>query len=288
MMSWSCTDPSSLRLFLDLFYRLKYRFQTLSRATDNGLIDRSPTAALASRCPVARMAPMPDSQPLELITEATHRLVRAVDELSDDDLRADSLLPEWSRAHVVAHLALNAEGLACALVGVREHRSVPMYASQEDRDRDIEELAAQEASALRERFLAGTTLVGEELAELPDNLAGARIDRTPGGRTFAAGAVPGMRLREVEIHHVDLDSGYSRADWPAAFGESLVAQLVDRADASGPFTAYAVDADRTFQRGDGGPRVVGTAADLGWWLTGRGNGDGLTSEGGELPQIGAW
>lgn len=231
---------------------------------------------------------MPDPQLVELITEATNRLVRTVDELRDDDLRAASLLPGWSRAHVVAHLALNAEGLAGALVGVREHRPVPMYASQEDRDRDIEELAAQETSELRERFLAGTTLLGEEIAGLPDNLADTRIDRTPGGRTFSAGAVPGMRLREVEIHHVDLDSGYSRSDWPLAFAESLIGQLVDRADASGPFTAYAVDADRTFQRGEGGPHVVGTAADLGWWLTGRGNGEGLTSDGGDLPRIGAW
>ena len=189
---------------------------------------------------------MPDPQIVELLEDATRRLVRTVDELSDEDLSAPSLLPGWSRAHVVAHLALNAEGLA------------------------------------------GATLVGEEIAELPDNLASTRIDRTPGGRTFAAAAVPGMRLREVEIHHVDLASEYSRSDWPLEFAKSLVDQLVDRADASGPFTAYAVDADRTFQRGEGGPRIVGTSSDLGWWLTGRGNGEGLTSEGGDLPRIGAW
>jgi maleylpyruvate isomerase len=141
---------------------------------------------------------------------------------------------------------------------------------------------------LRARFLAGTTLVGEEIAQLPENLVGARVERTPGGRTFAAAAIPGMRLREVEIHHVDLDAGYSRTSWPVEFGVHLVQQLVDRADASEPFTAYAVDADRVVARGAGGPRVSGTAADLGWWLTGRGNGEGLTSEGGDVPRIGAW
>jgi maleylpyruvate isomerase len=231
---------------------------------------------------------MPDPQLVEMIADATNRLVRTVDDLGIEDLAAASLLPGWTRAHVVAHLALNAEGLAGALLGVREHRQVPMYASQDDRDQDIETLAGEDPSVIRERFLAGATLVGEEIAELPDNLAGTRIDRTPGGRTFAAGAVPGMRLREVEIHHVDLDNGYSRASWPVEFGVSLVETLVARADASSPFTAHAVDADRTFQRGEGGPRVSGSAADLGWWLTGRGTGEGLTSEGGELPRIGAW
>ena len=230
---------------------------------------------------------MPDLQLVELLADATNKLVRTVDDLSDEELAAASLLPGWSRAHVVAHLALNAEGLAGALVGTREHRAVPMYSSQEDRDQDIENLAAEDSSVLRERFLAGTATLGEEIAGLPDNLADTRIERTPGGRTFRAAAIPGMRLREVEIHHVDLDAGYSRASWPVEFGVSLLESMV-RADASGPFTAYVVDADRTFERGDGGPRVSGTAADLGWWLTGRGNGEGLTSEGGDLPRIGAW
>ena len=31
--------------------------------------------------------------------------------------------------------------------------------------------------------------------------------------------------------------------------------------------------------------VTGTAADLGWWLTGRGDADGLTSDSGALPRI---
>ena len=51
----------------------------------------------------------------ELLPEATQRLVRTVDGLDDDALAAPSGLPDWTRAHVVAHLALNAEGLASVL-----------------------------------------------------------------------------------------------------------------------------------------------------------------------------
>ena len=45
------------------------------------------------------------------LRDADHRLVRTVDGLSDEQLAAPSLLPGWTRAHVVAHLALNAEAL---------------------------------------------------------------------------------------------------------------------------------------------------------------------------------
>jgi maleylpyruvate isomerase len=51
----------------------------------------------------------------ELLPEATQRLVRTVDRLDDEALAAPSGLPGWTRGHVVAHLALNAEGMAAVL-----------------------------------------------------------------------------------------------------------------------------------------------------------------------------
>ena len=43
-----------------------------------------------------------------------------------------------------------------------------------------------------------------------------------------------MRWREVEIHHADLDVGYSQANWPAEFSvaviESMARRDVGRAD----------------------------------------------------------
>ena len=78
----------------------------------------------------------------ELLAEATQRLVRTVDGLDDEQLAAPSGLPDWTRGHVVAHLALNAEGMAGVLESRIEGQPRSMYASDEARAGDIEELAA--------------------------------------------------------------------------------------------------------------------------------------------------
>ena len=236
---------------------------------------------------------MPDdnsvkTQQLEELQEATNRLVRTVDGFKGDDWSNPSGLPEWSRAHVVAHLALNAEGLAGALTGIVQDEPTPMYSSQEDRDGDIEELAGRDPAELRERLLAGCTLYADAWTALPDDAGGTMFERTVGGPTIPAGATLGMRLREVEIHHADLGAGYSRADWPPRFCEILLASMTKREWAE-PFRVAPTDLDGTWTYGEGdGPTVSGTAADLGWWLTGRGSGEGLTSDRGELPKVGAW
>jgi len=225
---------------------------------------------------------------LDLVHDATQRLVQTVDGLTDNEWAEPSLLPGWSRAHVISHLTLNAEGLAGALAGVARGERVPMYASQEARDSDIEALAARAPGDTRERFLAATTDFAHALHRVPQDRWSTSIDRTPGKRSFKASSVAGMRLREVEIHHVDLGAGYTRADWPQAFSASVIEAMSKRGAAATPFRSHATDLDRSWEFGDGGPTVSGTAADLAWWLTGRGSGEGLTSDGGDLPGIEAW
>src|SRR4051812_9843930 len=231
---------------------------------------------------------MPDPRLVELLDSGTRRLVRSVDAMPDDQWAQPSLLPGWSRSHVVAHLTLNAEGLAGALEGVHEGRPVPMYRSNDARDEDIAALARSSTSELRDRFMGSTTVVGEWVEELADNLADTVIERTPGGRRFPAGVVGDMRVREVEIHHADLGLDYTAADWPPEF----VVRVLDfrtGADQDGPpFVAHAVDLDRTWRSGTGGPTVSGPGSALAWWVTGRGTGDGLTSSDGEVPRTEPW
>lgn len=223
-----------------------------------------------------------------LLPEATRRMVRTVDGLPDPAYAEPSGLPDWTRGHVIAHLTLNAEGLAGALAGVVEGRRVPMYASVEARDGDIDNLASKGPSVLRSRLLGACTDLTDAIDAVPLDAAATTIDRTPGGRVFTVGDVPWMRLREVEIHHADLAAGYDHSRWSAPFAAHVMDSMRTRDVADTSLTVHASDLDHSWSYGTGGPVVTGAAADLAWWLTGRGDGTGLTSEGGELPQIGGW
>lgn len=233
-----------------------------------------------------------------LLGDASARVVRTVDGFHGDDWSGPSLLPGWTRAHVVAHLALNAEAIAGSLQSLvsdeddAAHEPRPMYASDEVRDADISKLAGADHAEIRDRLLAGTTNLDDALAAVPDASWETRIDRTPGGRPLRAGAFPGMRLRELEIHHVDLGAGYTPAEWTPAFAEHLLDAMNKRVT-SPAFEVKPVDSARTWLLGSEDaeypvPVVSGPAAGLGWWLTGRAAPDTLQCSHGELPSIEGW
>jgi maleylpyruvate isomerase len=223
-----------------------------------------------------------------LETSAT-ALIRTVDALGAEELAAPSLLPGWSRAHVVAHLALNGEAMAGVLDAVRRGEPVAMYASDEQRDDDIEELSGSEQADLLDRLLAVTTRFHEAVEAVGEEDAwDATFSRTPGAEPTPVSAIPALRRRELEIHHADLGAVYDRTDWPLDFVTDLLESEAAHHEA-GPLALRAVDLDRTWQVGpEGGPTVSGTAADLCWWLSGRGDGAGLSSDAGPLPTLGPW
>lgn len=233
--------------------------------------------------------PRPDTT-IEALHHAEQRLVRTVDSLGDADWAGPTILPDWTRAHVVAHLALNAEGFARALHGLLDGAPVPIYDSQERRDADVEQLAGEPPQAIRDRLFAAGWSLRERLLALQPEQWTRTVERVPGGPDWPVRAMPRLRRREVEMHHADLGAGYSPADWPAAFTTQLLGELVTDhtlSPDSPPFAVRAVDVDRSWELGAGAPVVRGTAATLSWWLAGRGAGDGLSANG-DLPHLGPW
>jgi maleylpyruvate isomerase len=236
--------------------------------------------------------PPPDlEEALAALHQSEQHLLLTVDSLRPDDYREPSVLPGWSRAHVVAHLALNAEGLARAVDGHAHALDVPIYDSNEQRDADIEELAEAEPAEIRERLFAAGQGLRDALASLNDEQWGGTVPRLPGGPLWPVATVPETRRREVEIHHADLGSGYRHTDWPEDFRIALLDLVTaDRAnDPDSPaFSVRATDTVRTWAVGAEEPVVEGSAADLGWWLVGRGSAEGLTCGTAELPRLGEW
>jgi maleylpyruvate isomerase len=232
-----------------------------------------------------------DLTQLELLTDANQRLILTVDGLDDASYARPSLLPDWTVGHVLAHLALNGEGLAGALRGVTAGTATPMYASQEARDRDISELGTAAPSEIRGRVEASTTLFDREISALPGDRWGVTIDRTPGDPAFLARSTVLMRLREVEIHHADLGLAYSHRDWVPAFSAQVI-EFAGQRKASWPvpFRVLARDLAQTWKIGEGEPvtTVSGESHDLAWWLTGRGEDGTLTADRDQLPEVPSW
>ena len=77
------------------------------------------------------------------IDQATQRLLDTARIITEPDLRAPSLLPGWTRAHVLAHLARNADAMRTVLAGVRTAQDRPGYASAEAREAGIEQDAGR-------------------------------------------------------------------------------------------------------------------------------------------------
>src|SRR5713101_4454332 len=82
------------------------------------------------------------------IDQATQRLLGTARVITEPDLREPSLLPGWTRAHVLAHLARGADAMRNLLVGVRSGQDRPAYASAEARQAGIEQGARMRAKEL--------------------------------------------------------------------------------------------------------------------------------------------
>jgi maleylpyruvate isomerase len=235
--------------------------------------------------------PVVNDEDLETLHRADQRAIRSVDSLGDEQWAEPSLLPGWTRAHVVAHLALNAEGFARALGGVQDGEPASIYDSNEARDRDISALATEDPSEIRDRYFGATNRLRHLFGSLTDEQWGESVNRLPEGPVWPVAELLASRHREVEIHHADLGLDYTFADWPVDFATTLLDSSAPNHVASGttqPFTARATDIDRSWSIGADSPVVAGTVGALAWWLVGRGAGDGVTSDSGPLPEIGPW
>ncbi len=227
---------------------------------------------------------------VEALHLSDQRAIRTVDSLTDAAWAGPSLLPGWTRAHVVAHLALNAEGFARALKGVLDGEVVPVYPSNEARDADIEQLASAPISDVRDRYFGATQHFRTLAGSLDEEHWRGTILRLPTGPEWSTRSLLPVRRQEVEVHHADLGVAYTQRNWPTDFSRWLLNRTTAthaESPESADFAIRATDLDQTWQVGATAPEVSGTAADLAWWLIGRGSGEGL-SPAGSLPAIGSW
>jgi maleylpyruvate isomerase len=230
---------------------------------------------------------------LTAVRRAGERLGAVLATVNADAARAPSRLPGWTRGHVLAHLARNADALVNMLAWAETGVERPAYASEAARDVDIEAGASRPLPALLEdvsasgaRFLAAAAPLPAAAWETP-----IRGRKGPG---MPAARIPWVRLNELLIHLVDLDRGVDFDEVVDLAGEQLPTAIEFAASRYAGRDVPAVRLDVSLPSGErlrcafgeGEPAVVsGPAAAALSWITGRGDGAGLA---GDLPALPAW
>ena len=212
-------------------------------------------------------------------------------QIPDAELYVPSLLPGWSRAHVIGHLARNAEALTRLAAWARTGVETPMYRDREQRAAEIQAASALPAGVLR-RDLDRTAKDLERALDMLDGQSWHAQVRSALGRTIPAAEIPWMRVREVWLHTVDLDADASLADLPAEVVDALlddVTATLSARDGCPTIRLEPTDRDRHWQLGPGdGTMARSTAAGLLGWLTGRDRHGRITSPDGRLPVVPRW
>lgn len=224
------------------------------------------------------------------LDQATERMLTTAAGLDDAALAGPSRLPGWTRGHVLAHLARNADSYVNLLTSARTGQHIPPYASPQARVDGIEAGAGRPLAEQLDDLRETAERLRQAVAAMPPEAWAVAVETYRGPR-LAATAVWG-RLREVEVHHVDLASGYAPADWSEAFGYRLLREVVadlGRRDGAPQLVLRPEGTGHPLTIGAGGPEVTGSVQKLAGWLTGRGDGGGLhVDPPGPLPALPDW
>ena len=229
---------------------------------------------------------------IEAVRQSTNRLLRSVGELTDAQMHEPCLLPGWSRAELVTHLARNADGFrGMAEATARGDVGLMYPGGIEQRAADIAAGRGERASVLVADLRKSVDGLAESWRAHPDDAWDREGKLILGTRTIRDSVF--MRWRELELHHVDLGLDYDSNEWPIAF----VSRTLDdtmctlparakarRADVSGRYRIEATDHGRAWDViidrddvvvVDADPSVAADAVVGGWgcdvlaWLTGR-------------------
>ncbi len=165
------------------------------------------------------MSPPDVTNAIEAADHAGSLVLASVRGFTDDQARAASRLPGWSRGHLLTHLARNADGVRGMVEGAiagEEREQYPHGA--EGRAADIEAGAGRDPATLVTDFETSDRALVDAWHRMPDDAW------TRTGAWLATGRQPmdytlRSRRRELLVHWVDLGLGATPADLPDDFVE---------------------------------------------------------------------
>jgi maleylpyruvate isomerase len=232
-------------------------------------------------------APSHLSENRVMLADQTARLLQTAAGLDEQAVRAPSLCDEWTRAHVLSHVARNADALGNLVRWAVTGIPVAMYESPQAREADIAAGSTRPAGEIftdLKESAARFASAASALAGPPEQVE----VQMRAGRTVLGGQLPTLRLMEVVFHHVDLDAGYTFADADPGFVKRAINNAIERMKGTGQAPAVSLHGDDGggWALGAGTQQVTGTNAGLLLWLA-RGDAAGVSSDA-PLPRLPAW
>jgi maleylpyruvate isomerase len=151
------------------------------------------------------------------VESAFAEILDAVVGITDTQVRESSLLPGWTRGHVLSHLARNADGNRNIVEGALYDEEREQYpGGAEQRAADIAEGANKSAPALVADLVeAQKRLVAPWRSLTPEQWSRTGVWLSAGRRTIDNGLR--ARRRELLVHLVDLNLCVRPADLPPEF-----------------------------------------------------------------------
>ncbi|HEY5164647.1 MAG TPA: maleylpyruvate isomerase N-terminal domain-containing protein [Acidimicrobiia bacterium] len=150
-------------------------------------------------------------------SDAQYRFLDVIGGFNDSDLRRPSLLPGWTVAHVLVHLARNADSHRRRAEAAARGDVIDQYPGGfEGRAAQIEGGAARTRAEILDDV--GSSADGMQTAwrRVPDS-AWDVISRDVSGKERPLRSLPARRWQELEVHIVDVDAGVTHRGWSADF-----------------------------------------------------------------------
>jgi maleylpyruvate isomerase len=212
------------------------------------------------------------------LADETDKLSTSIGRLGDGQAQGHpSRLPGWSRAHVLVHLARNADGLRNLLLSARTGTPLRMYASPRTRIADIDAGVTRPAEVIVADALESSARFLVEARAMPPQAWETNVafsSGQPDPQLVVAPRLLEMRLQEVALHHVDLGFDYEFDEVPERLLLGFLERFRTHRQRQGVRLAIRLDgSDNPSTTGDpadpAGPVVEGDAAALVAWLAGR-------------------
>lgn len=205
----------------------------------------------------------------DLLGRHTAALLATARELEDPT--ADSLCDGWTRAHVLTHIARNADAIGrLASWAVTGERTEMYPGGAEARNAEIAAGAERTPAEIVADVEQTSAEVATSLGRLDGPIASPVVEMR-GGKEVASQQLPFLRLREVVIHHVDLQAGFGFDDVEPDLVLALLEDAVGRLQGhpKAPNLRLRTDQGDTWSVGEGGDVVSGTRPGMLLWLARR-------------------